>query len=168
MNRRNFAQLIALLALGISTCLAAQAGPPKTPLAAFTQKDPGFTETITLFADGKYQQEEIQETKPLYHAGSLHAPAASTSGLSEPARGGAWYLLDKEGGVPISYKPGENFPAGAIIKLRNAMPFGLVWDNQSPFGMHGDRDLEAKLFLMTPGIKRTGTGSAGPMPCRFQ
>ena len=37
------------------------------------------------------------------------------------------------------------------------MPFGLVWDNQSPFEMHGDRCLKARLFE----AKRTGTGSAG-------
>ena len=152
MKTRRSLRLIALMVLGISACFPSLAGPPKDKFAVFTQKDPGFTETVTLYTDGRYKQEETQSEDVPYRLGSLHGPAFPMPALpflSGGSRGGVWHLLDKEGGIPIPYKPGEEFPATAVIELKSAMPFGLVWDNQSPFGMHGDRYLEAGLFQMT-------------------
>ena len=160
MNTRHFTRLIALSLLAVGACVPALAGPPKDKFAVFTQKDPGFTETITLYTDGRYKQEETQSRDTPYSRNSHHI-----FGLPDPwskfSTGGAWHLLDKEGGVSILYKPGGSLPATAVIELKSAMPFGFVWANQSPRGMHGDRYLEAKLFLMTPSTKMTGTGSAG-------
>lgn len=150
MNIRRSVSLIALL--GISACLPTLAGPPKDKFAVFTQKDPGFTETITLYTDGKYEQKETQSETAPYRLGSIHGPAFPTPALPYlwgSSRDGAWHLLDKEGGVPVAYKPGDSFPATAVIELKSAMPFGFVWDNQSPFPMHGDRYLEAGLFQIT-------------------
>ena len=152
MKTRRSPSLIVLPILGISACLPALAGPPKDKFAVFTQKDPGFTETITLFTDGRYKQEETQSEDAPYRLGSLHGPAFPLPALPflwGGSRDGGWLILDKEGGVPILYKPGEKFPATAVIELKSAMPFGFVWDNQSPFGMHGDRYLEAGLGQMT-------------------
>ena len=147
MNPRRFAKLAAILVLG--ACLPTHAAPPKEAFAVFTQKDPGFTETITLYTDGRYEQVETQDAKPLYRAGSLHSPVAATAGFFEPGRGGTWLILDKQGGVPISYKPGDSFPATAVIELKGAMPFGLSWENQLPYNLHGDRYLQATLFQDT-------------------
>ena len=166
MNTRHCTCLIALSLLAVGACLSAQAGPPKNKFAVFTQKDPGFAETITLYTDGRYKQEETQSEEKPYRLGSLHKltlPLPALPYLWGGSRGGAWLLLDKEGGVPLLYKPGESFPATAIIELKSAMPFGFVWDNQSPFGMHGDRYLEASLFQVTaPPVQPARSGILTP------
>lgn len=152
MHTHHFISLIVLPILGINASLPASADPPKDKLAVFTQKDPGFIETVTLYTDGRYQQEETQSEDAPYRLGSLHGPAFSMPALPflwGGSRGGGWLILDKEGGAPILYKPGEKFPETAVIELKSAMPFGFVWDNQLPFPMHGDRYLEAGLFQMT-------------------
>ena len=163
MNIRHSLRLIALTVLGLSACLPAPAGPPKDKFAVFTQKDPVFTETITLYTDGRYKQEETQSQAKPYQTGSIHG--LTLPYLGGASRGGAWLLLDKEGGVPLSYKPGESFPTIAVIELKSAMPFGFVWDNQSPFGMHGDRYLEAGLFQVTappPSVQPIRSGILTP------
>lgn len=157
MHTHHHISLIALSILGIGACLPAAAGPPKDKLAVFTQTDPGFTETITLYTDGRYKQEETQSETASYRLGSIHGPAVpmpAFPGLWGSSRDGAWHLLNKEGGVPVAYKPGDSFPRTAVIELKSAMPFGFVWDNQSPFPMHGDRYLEADLFQLTKLIPK--------------
>lgn len=148
MNTRRFTPLVTLLILGAS--VPSQAGAPKDPFVVFTQKDPVFTETITLYTDGRYKQEETQSQAKSYRLGSLHKVTLPDPDLPHlwdmVGRGGGWLLLDKEGGVPIIYKPGENFPANAVVELKNAMPFGLSWENQQPDRLHGTRYLEASLF----------------------
>ncbi len=145
MHRRCLFAALAALSF-FAACLPAPADPPKDKLAVFTQKDPGFAETITLFADGRYEQTETESAKPLYRAGTRHAPAAPDTGIVLP-RKFTWRLLDK-GGAPLAWKPGNPFPAAAVVELKDAMPFGFVWENQSPFGMHGTRRLDAALFTL--------------------
>lgn len=164
MHIRRAAALAAFLVLGAG--VSAQAGPPKDKFAVFTQKDPGFTETITLYADGRYEQKETQSNTLVYHLGSLHSPAfpvPASPGVWGGIRGGEWHLLDREGGISILYKPGGTFPASAVIELKGAMPFGFVWDNQSPFPMRGDRYLEAGLFqVAAPIVQPTRSGILTP------
>ena len=146
---------VAVLAFcGLTT--AAQADAPKAVIAIFSQKDPAFSETVTLYADGSYQQAELQLQAKPYRTASLPAPAPSgpfvfpdgsvlAGNWRNYKRGGAWHLLDK-GGLPIAFKPGTAVPMSAVVELKSAMPFGFTWDNQLPYNLHGDRVLPANEF----------------------
>ena len=147
---------LAILAFyGLS--IAAQADAPKAVVAVFSQKDPAFSETITLYADGSYQQSELQLQAKPYRIAPVHPPIASgpvvfpdgsilAGDWRNYKRGGAWRLLDKEGGLPIAFKPGTSVPVSAVVELKSAMPFGFTWDNQLPYNLHGDRVLPANEF----------------------
>jgi len=153
---------LALALLGAAP--SASAGRPKVVVGVYTQSDAWFSETVTLYGDGKYRQEE----KPKGEKGgvrpargfSLHdifcPDLALPASFREPKREGAWRVLDGPGGAPVLLKPaafraGAGLPPGAVVELRRAMPFGLTWDNQSPYGLSGDRAVAAGAF-------RAGTG----------
>ena len=52
MARISAASLTMLAAFGLAARLPVQAAPPQPVVAVFTQSDPQFAETITLYADG--------------------------------------------------------------------------------------------------------------------
>ena len=155
---------------GLSATASAYAGRPKTVVAVYTQADSGFSETVTLYADGKYQQEEKEKDARPARGPSLHdllfpAPVIPVS-LREPKRVGAWRVLDRPGGalLPLNLplKAGAGLPAGAVVELKGAMPFGLTWDNRLPYALSGDRTVPAASFRATPpaalGARREGHG----------
>ena len=155
----------ALAASVLGAAPSASAGRPKVVVAIFTQSDFDFSETITLYGDGKYRQEEKQKEEPK-DAGSRHgfslrdlflpdlSPALPAS-LREPKREGTWRTLDKVGGTPVLLKAGSALPPGAVVEMKGAMPFGLTWDNRLPYTLFGDRAVAAGAF------KVGGAGAKG-------
>ncbi len=142
-----------LVFLSLGAALSAQAGTPKTIVAVFSEDDPQFAETITLYADGKYQQAETEKKTNLYRPNSVHG-----YGLPAPAgpdifhdlkRKGTWRVLDK-GGQPIAFKTLASLPKDAVIEVKGAMPFGITWERQLPYFSHGDRTLSASSFQAAP------------------
>lgn len=140
---------VACLFVGLSSAVTADTA--KSRFAVFTQKDPTFSETVILYSDGKYQQSETQLSTYLRHCYSTADPTPHSAfpGFGvKIKREGTWRVLDKEGGLPITLKPGASIPNGAVITLKNAMPFGFVWDNQLPYQLHTDRMLPASAFQL--------------------
>ena len=173
MSLRHPLTKIAVLSFA-ALSMTSLAAPKETAkkIAVFSQKEAAFSETITLYADGKYKQTEKQTADKPYHVSSSRIPTAPTGSFPDPfsdfSRGGAWHLLDKEGGSEIIYKPGAKLPDTAVIALRGAMPFGFVWENHSPLFLHGDRSLPAKLFEFTPTPAQAADSSiialSSPLP----
>ncbi len=63
MNTKSFPHIVAgvIAALGLGAAVGAYANHPKTVVGVYSQSDASFSETITLYSDGKYQQAETQE-----------------------------------------------------------------------------------------------------------
>ena len=155
---KHFTSIAAVVfaAFGLNAALSANTKQLKNITAVFFQKDPAFSETVTLYADGKYQQSETQLAA--YPPGTLSqhtiypTPALSVW-CRNPKREGTWRILDKEGGLPVAIKKGEGLPSNMVVELKGAMPFGMTWDNVLPYTSHGDRVLPTASFqaaLPTP------------------
>ena len=144
----------ALVALSSGIAISAHADQPKTIIAIFSQKDSVFSETIILYANGKYQQSETQKRTELYRPYSVHGPCfpnpAPPYSLQNPKREGTWRILDKAGGLPVAIKMGDGFPENMVVELKGAMPFGMTWDNVLPYTSHGDRVLPTASFQAAP------------------
>lgn len=144
-----------LIAYAFSATPCAYADKPRSAVALFTQKDYAFSETITLYSDGKYQQAEThREGTPwevkhpsgsIFHRIFFPEPSLPVH-LTEPKRGGTWRVLDKEGGTPIALKAGSGLPLNAVVELKGAMPFGVTWENRSPYSSRDDRTLPTASF----------------------
>jgi hypothetical protein len=63
--RKILGSAAAAALLGLNTVFSAHAGPPKPIVAVFSEDDPQFSETITLYSDGKYQQAETEKKRHL-------------------------------------------------------------------------------------------------------
>ncbi len=161
---RHFAPLMALPLYG-TVCLPSQAAPPKTIAAVFSEDDAQFAETITLYADGKYQQAETEKKMDLYEKYSVYSVSGPIQNISspepfllksqlDPKRNGTWRVLDKEGGQPIVFKTLTDLPEDAVIEVKGAMPFGITWERQSPVQSHGTRILPASEFQAAPPAKK--------------
>ena len=155
--------------LGLSAVLSAQADPPKTVVAVFSQEDPQFAETITLYADGQYQQAETEKKASLCRSFSVPSPYSVPSPLPaspvllplpsdllkrerDPKRTGTWRVLDK-GGQTVAFKTLASLPKDAVIEVKDALPFGLTWERQRPYFLHSDRTLPAGAFQAPPPVK---------------
>ncbi len=152
-SRMHFRKLaaVALALFSFGTAVSAQAGPVKTIVGVFSEEDPQFAETITLYSDGKYQQAETVKKTSLYRPNSIHGlglPGVPNL-LNDLKRNGTWRVLDKEGGQPIVFKTLASLPKDAVIEVKGAMPFGITWEHQSPYFSHGDRTLPASSFQVT-------------------
>ncbi len=126
-----------LMSLSLGTVIAAQAGPPKTIVAVFSEEDAQFAETITLYSDGKYQQAETDKNTKLYHTYSNQHPFPQDVPpvfreelppllLGGSKRTGTWRVLDKEAGQPIAFKTLASLPKDAVIEVKGAMQFGVT------------------------------------------
>jgi len=165
MNTHTVLAAGALAASVLGAAPSASAGRPKVVVAVYTQSDADFSETITLYGDGKYRQEEKPKDEPkdagLRHGLSLRdfllpgPPPVLPAALREPKREGAWRALDKPGGALVLLKAGSALPPGAVIEMKGAMPFGLTWDNRLPYALFGDRTVAAGAF------KVGGAGAKG-------
>ena len=138
-----FAGSFAGFILGVA--LPTQAHQNKTPVAVYHQVETNFSETITLYSNGKYQQSETQH----YAVPSVSSPFPRPH-HSELQRGGAWRLLDKEGGSPVVLSAEVRLPKEGVIELKGTMPFGVTWERQQPRFLHSDRTLPATAFQMLP------------------
>ncbi len=141
--------------LGLGTASFVHADPPKTIVAVFSENDPQFAETITLYAGGKYQQAETEKKTSLYNPDSVHGyglpPLAMPNLINSLKRTGTWRVLDK-GGQPVAFKTLASLPKDAVIEVEGAMPFGITWERQQPFLLHGDRALPASDFQAPPPV----------------
>ncbi len=157
-STKRFTRLAAgLLALsGLAAAPGVRAGRPPAVVAVFSQADFSFSETVTLYADGKYRQSETQrEVKPPRRSllqNLLHSDVVLPASLREPKRSGTWRVLDK-GGAPVPLKAGAVLPPDAVVELKGAMPFGMTWDNRLPYGLSGDRTVPTGSFQAAPAIK---------------
>ncbi len=162
---RHCAPLIAFSLFG-AVCLPAQAAPPKPIAGVFSQSDPQFSETITLYADGSYQQAETEKRMDLYQKYSVYSGCGPLQNISspepfllklqlDPKRNGTWRVLDKEGGQPIVFKTFVDLPEDAVIEVKGAMPFGITWERQFPYQSHGTRILSASEFQPAPPAEKT-------------
>jgi hypothetical protein len=154
---RNFIPLLALSLFG-AVCLPAQAAAPKVIVAVFSQSDAQFSETITLYADGSYQQAETEKKTHLYGPHSSQIPLPSDPDplgvFGNGKRSGAWRVLDKENGQPLVFKTLAALPKDAVVTLTGVMPFGITWERQPPFQSHGTRTLPAGDFQPAPSAKK--------------
>lgn len=77
--RTHFLTLTAgtLAVFSFGAALSAQASPPKTIIAVFSEEDAQFAETITLYSDGKYQQAETEKKATLYRPYSVLGPLSA-------------------------------------------------------------------------------------------
>ena len=148
--------VLAAALLGLGGASSVHADPPKTIIAVFSEDDPQFAETFTLYADGKYQQAETENKTSLYNPDSVHGcglpPLAMPDLLHNLKRTGTWRVLDKEGGQPVAIKTLASLPKDAVIEVKGAMPFGITWERQQPFFLHGDRTLPASDFQPPPPV----------------
>ena len=149
--RKNTVTLAAgALAIFSAGTASAQAAPPRTIVAVLSQEDAGFSETITLYSDGKYQQAETQKKTDFYRGYSLHGTVFGSPvfpvALLQPKKEGAWQVLDRDGGQPIAFKTRAALSKEAVVTLKGAMPFGMVWDNQFPYQFSGTRTLPVSSF----------------------
>lgn len=160
MSRKQILSIAAALSC-LGMVLSAQAGPPRSIAAVFSEDDPQFSETITLYADGKYQQAETEKKADLYQKYSVYSGVDPLPNLSSPAlvfskferdpkRTGAWRVLDKEDGQPIAFKTLADLPKNAVIEVKGAMPFGITWERQRPYFLRSDRTLPASAFQAAP------------------
>ncbi len=156
MTRIQVVSFAALLLSG-SACLPAQAAPPRSIVAVFSEEDAQFAETITLYADGSYQQVETEKKTSLYgrHSVSIPLPGETAPSIfGTLKRSGAWRVLDKEGGQPLVFKTLTALPKDTVIEVKGAMPFGVTWERQPPFQFHGTRTLPASQFQSPPPAKK--------------
>lgn len=153
---RHFAPLMALSLYG-TVCLPSQAAQPKTIAAVFSEEDVQFSETVTLYTDGSYQQTEAEKKTSLFGPHSIHIPLPGQPPpdvFGNGKRSGTWRVLDKEGGQPIAFKTLTSLPKDAVIEAKGAMPFGITWERQSPEQSHGTRTLPAGEFQPAPPAKK--------------
>lgn len=156
MNTKAFTNIITgvLVIASVNAATGAHASHPRNVVAVYSQADTSFSETITLYSDGKYQQSETQREANTAPRPSLHTllfpePTLPVS-LREPKRNGTWRVLDKANGSLISLRAGGGLPPNAVVELQGAMPFGLTWDNRLPFSLRGDRTLPSSSFQVMP------------------
>lgn len=156
MNTKNVTNNVfgVMMVFSLSAAVCAYAGHPKSVVTVYSQRDAGFSETITLYADGKYQQSETREQVSAPPHVSVHdlffTGPALPAFLREPKRAGAWRVLSKAGGSPISLRAETGLPPMGVVELKGAMPFGMTWDNQLPYSLHGDRTLPTGSFQAMP------------------
>lgn len=166
-SRTHFLKLAAgtLAVLSLGAVLSAQADPPKTIVAVFSEEDAQFAETITLYADGMYQQAETEKKATLYRPYPVLGPLPASPVLlpltpdllkrqRDPKRTGTWRVLDKEGRQPLAFKTLASLPKDAVIEVKGAMPFGLTWERQRPYLLRSDRTLPASDFQPAPPTKK--------------
>jgi len=103
----------------------------KDAVAFYSYSAGPYSETVALRPNGQYVQTEIAFLKG--------------------QQAGVWRLLDKPGGSPMALPASASaLPKDAVVELKRAMPFGLIWENQPPHG-DVDRTIPASEF----SIKKT-------------
>jgi len=121
---------------------------PKNAIAFYSYSAGPYSETVTLWLSGKYLQTLTQKAYKPYTTtggGEAHVPAATGK------QTGVWGLLDKPGGMPLPLPiTAITLPPNAVVEIKHAMPFGLVFENQPAYAI--DRTIMVSEFrIKKPG-----------------
>lgn len=121
----------ALLLGGCRTPATANAAPDAVALYSYT--DGAYAETVALRPNGQYLQTE-------------NPAGPHLRGIARNA--GAWLLLSKPGGVPISLPAAAALlPPDAVVELKAALPYGVLYENHRLLGPR-DRTIPAREFTL--------------------
>lgn len=147
-----FALPVLLLALPAAPLLPGcksvpQYHTPADALAVYSYTDHVLQELVALRPGGEYVQAIGDAPRnPASSATRPRAPLPNTVPhvfRAGYAHTGTWRLLDKPGGRPLALSavfpsPPAALPPTAVIELHQALPFGLVWENQPQNGLYDE------------------------------
>ncbi len=104
---------------------------PKTAIAFYSYSAGPYSETVTLWPSGKYLQTLTRRAyKPYTTTGGGQAYVPAATGKQT----GVWGLLDKSGGKPLPLPVSASaLPLTAVVEIKHAFPFGLVFENQPAY-----------------------------------
>ncbi len=121
---------------------------PKNAIAFYSYSAGPYSETVTLWPSGKYFQTLTRKAyKPYTTTGGGQAYVPAATGKQT----GIWGLLDKSGGKPLPLPASASaLPSTAVVEIKHALPFGLVFENQPAYA--ADRTIMVSEFhIKKPG-----------------
>lgn len=107
---------------------------PKTALAFYSYAAGPYAETVTLWASGKYLQTYTTQPHQPYLPDRqiIYIPLPQKEITVKQT--GTWQMLDRPGGKPLPLPASASaLPSTAVVEIKHALPFGLVFENQPTY-----------------------------------